>query len=111
MLSRVTYALLILVILMARASHAWTLTADPCCHGNGEIQHGSLTTHVVPDDMGGESATDHALHAGHCHCLWEMPAVVMIAVPPAAPPVWHTSPPNLPTVEPRGIEWPPKPRA
>ena len=80
-LLRVTYGLLILIILTARAGHAWTLIADPCCHESGKTQHASPTTHVLPEEAGGESAMDHALHAGHCHCLWEMPAVVMIVVP------------------------------
>jgi hypothetical protein len=107
-LTRPAYLLLVLVLLAARVTCAWGLGADPCCGGDDDAHGVTSAGHVVPGEPPHEGGLDHALHAGHCHCLWETVAEVTVVAPAEERPTWGASHRGPPAAEPRGIEWPPK---
>jgi len=109
--TRPAYLLLVLALLMARVTCAWGLGVDPCCGEGSDIHAAPIASHMESDDPGHESDVDHAVHAGHCHCLWEAVAEPTIVPPAVAPPARGVDRQELPAVEPRGIDRPPQARS
>jgi len=108
-LSRPTYLLLVVALLTARVTCAWGMGADPCCSGNTDVHDTAIENQLGTAEVPHEDGLDHTLHAGHCHCLWEMVAVVAVVAPGEGQPDWGAHHPELPTAEPRTIDWPPRP--
>jgi len=106
--TRPAYLLLVLALLAARVTCAWGLGVDPCCGEEGDLHAASVASHMETEEPGHESEVDHAVHAGHCHCLWEAVAEPTVVPPAVAPPVRGVDRHELPAVEPRGIDRPPQ---
>jgi len=106
--TRPAYLLLVLALLTARVTCAWGLGVDPCCGEEGDVHATALASHVETDEPAHEDGVDHAVHAGHCHCLWEAVTELTVVPPAEERPTWGASHRGPPAAEPRGIEWPPK---
>ncbi len=106
--TRLAYLLLVVALLLGRVTCGWGVGADPCC-GEAHGKHGQvMAVHADTPDAGDEDALDHALHAGHCHCLWTEAKIVALAVPAEQPARWTLTDDDPPPIAPRGIEWPPR---
>jgi hypothetical protein len=109
--ARPAYLLLVLALLTARVTCAWGLGLDPCCSDDADVHVAAVECHLAAGEIPHEDRLDHALHAGHCHCLWEMVAAVELATPGEGQPTWGMLHREPPTGEPRGIDRPPRPCA
>jgi len=106
--TRPAYLLLVLALLTARVTCAWGLGVDLCCGEEGDVHATVLASHVETDEPAHEDGVDHAVHAGHCHCLWEAVTELTVVPPVGAPPGHGVDRQELPAVEPRGIDRPPQ---
>jgi len=108
MRTRPLLLVLTVVLLLGRVGCAWGWMADPCC----TAAPGHAAEVVTLDDgtaaPAPEPAADHALHAGHCHCLFQVADTPAVAPPVHVAIAWppHTVIP--PDGTPRAIEYPPE---
>jgi len=102
------FLVLTLVLLLGRVGCAWGWMADPCCKATAGHAGEVVTLHDGTTAPAPEPTADHALHAGHCHCVFQMADTVVVDPPPRVATAW---PPHMvvsPAGPPRAIEYPPE---
>ncbi len=102
---------LTVVLLLGRVGCAWGWMADPCCKEVRGHATQVAALHGATTEVPAESPADHALHAGHCHCVFQVETEVAVTHPVWAIGEWAAHAPASPDVDPGSIDWPPEARS
>jgi len=108
---RPLFLVLTLVLLLGRVGCAWGWMADPCCKAPRGHASEVVALHDGTTTPPSEPAADHALHAGHCHCAFQVEAEIAVTTPVRETGAWPAHAPASPDVEPGVIDWPPEARS
>lgn len=103
---RPLFLVLTVALLLGQVGCAWGRMADPCCKGEPGRAAEVAATHDKTSAP--EPDADHALHAGHCHCLFQVVAAVAVTVPLPVATVWPPHPTTPPAATPQAIDYPPE---
>jgi len=108
---RALFLSLTVAIFLGQVGCAWGWIADPCCKEVRGHATQVAALHGATTEVPAESDTDHALHAGHCHCVFQVEAEVAVTTPVGQIGEWPPHAPAPPDADPGVIDWPPEARS